>query len=58
MEEVICSVEEMLRSKRKNRGEQGLLADLPVYMIPYAPIRKTEALKNISKGCRESKDQI
>ena len=46
MEEMICSAGDVLRSERKNRKEQGALADLPVYTIPYTQIRKIAAIKN------------
>lgn len=46
MEEVICSAEEVLKSERKNRKRQGVLANQPVYTIPYAQIRKIAAIKN------------
>lgn len=46
MEEVICSAEEVLRSERKNRKAQGVLASQPVYTIPYTQIRKIAAIKN------------
>ncbi len=46
MEEMVCSAEDVLKSERKNRKEQGYLADLPVYTIPYTQIKKIAALKN------------
>lgn len=50
MEEVICSAKEVLRSERKNRKAQGKYADMPVYTIPYAQIRKIAAIKNHKWG--------
>ena len=46
MEEVICSAEEVLRSERRNRKALGVMADLPLYTIPYPQIKKIAALKN------------
>ena len=45
-EEVIYSSSRMFSDERKKREELGMLADLPVYSIPYAQIRKIAALKN------------
>ena len=45
-EEVIYSATEMLRMEKKNRKKLGVLADLPVYSIPYAQVKKIAAIKN------------
>lgn len=45
-EEVIYSSRQMFLSERKNREKLGVLADLPVYSIPYAQIKKIAAIKN------------
>lgn len=45
-EEVIYSTTEMLRMEKKNRKKLGALADLPVYSIPYAQVKKIAAIKN------------
>ena len=45
-EEVIYSATEMLRTEKKNRKKLGALADLPVYSIPYAQVKKIAAIKN------------
>lgn len=45
-EEVIYSATEMLRMEKKNRKKLGALADLPVYSIPYAQVKKIAAIKN------------
>lgn len=46
MEDMICSADEVLRSERRNRKELGVLADLPMYTIPYPQIKKIAAIKN------------
>lgn len=45
-EEVIYSSSQMFAAERKNREALGVLADIPVYSIPYPQIRKIAALKN------------
>lgn len=45
-DEVIYSATEMLRMEKKNRKKLGALADLPVYSIPYAQVKKIAAIKN------------
>lgn len=45
-EEVIYSAEEVLRMEKANRKRLGVLADLPVYSIPYPQIKKIAALKD------------
>ena len=45
-EEVIYSSKQMFSAERKNRDELGMLADTPVYSIPYVHIKKIAALKN------------
>ena len=45
-EEVICSAEEVLKSERRNRRELGVIADLPIYDIPYPQIKKIAAIKD------------
>lgn len=46
MEEVICSAEDVMKSERRNRREQGKIADLPIYTIPYPKIKKIAAIKD------------
>ena len=45
-EETIYSATEMLRMEKANRRKLGVMADLPVYEIPYPQIKKIAALKN------------
>lgn len=45
-EEVRSSCGTVLYSERKNRKELGMLADIPVYSLPYTHIKKIAALKN------------
>ena len=45
-EEVIYSSNKMFSAERKNRALLSVLADMPVYSIPYPQIRKMAALKN------------
>ena len=45
-EEIIYSATEMIRMEKENRRKLGVLADLPVYEIPYPQIRKIAAIKN------------
>ena len=45
-EEVIYSATEMLCMEKANRRKLGMLADLPVYEIPYPQIRKIAAIRN------------
>ena len=45
-EDVIYSSSEMFMMERKNRKALGVLADLPVYSIPYLQIKKIASLKN------------
>lgn len=45
-EEVVYSSREMFAAERKNRDKLGVLADIPVYSIPYPQIRKIAAIKN------------
>lgn len=45
-EETIYSATEMLRMENANRRKLGVMADLPVYEIPYPQIKKIAALKN------------
>ena len=45
-EEVIYSATEMLRMEKRNRKKLGVLADLPVYSIPYAQVKKIAVIKN------------
>ena len=45
-EEVIYSSNQMFSAERKNRDALGMLADMPVYSIPYVHIKKIAALKN------------
>ena len=45
-ENVIYSATKMLKMENVNRRKLGVLADLPVYEIPYPQIKKIAALKN------------
>ena len=45
-EEVIYSSNAMFSMERKNREALGMLADIPVYSIPYPQIKKIASLKN------------
>lgn len=45
-EEVIYSAEEMLRMENASRRRLGKMADMPIYSIPYAQVKKIAALKN------------
>ena len=45
-EDVIYSSSEMLLMEKRNRKALGMLADIPVYSIPYPQIKKIAALKN------------
>ena len=45
-EEIIYSATEMLCMEKANRRKLGVMADLPVYEIPYPQIKKIAALKN------------
>lgn len=45
-EEIIYSSYDMLLMEKRNRERLGELADLPLYSIPYAKVKKIAALKN------------
>ena len=45
-EEVIYSSNKMFSMERKKRENLGVLADMPVYDIPYPKIKKIAAIKN------------
>lgn len=45
-EEVIYSATKMIRMENSNKRKLGVLADMPVYSIPYPQIKKIAALKN------------
>ena len=45
-EEVICSSYEMFVAERKHRKSLGVMADMPVYSLPYIQIKKILALKD------------
>lgn len=45
-EDVIYSSSRILSSERKNKAKLGMLADMPIYSIPYPQIKKIAALKN------------
>ena len=45
-EDVIYSSGELFRMERKNRKALGMLADVPVYSIPYPQIKKIAAIRN------------
>lgn len=54
-EEVIYSSKQMFALERRNRDNLGVLADMPMYSIPYHQIKKTAALKNHIWGCKRGK---
>ena len=45
-EEVIYSATDMIRMEAANRKRLGVLADMPIYSIPYTQIKKIAALKD------------
>jgi len=45
-EEIIYSATDMLRMENANRKRLGVMADTPIYSIPYPQIKKIAALKN------------
>lgn len=45
-EEIIYSAQQMIKMERANQRRLGVLADLPIYDIPYPQIKKIAALKN------------
>ncbi len=45
-EEVICSAGDMFLKESQIRNEQGFLAEMPMYSIPYPQIKKIASLKN------------
>lgn len=45
-EEVIYSSTQMIRAENKNKERLGVLADMPIYSIPYPQIKKIAALRN------------
>lgn len=45
-EEVIYSASDMIAAENRNRERLGVLADMPIYSIPYPQIKKIAALKN------------
>jgi len=45
-EEIIYTATEMLRMENANRKRLGVIADIPIYSIPYPQIKKIAALKN------------
>jgi hypothetical protein len=45
-EDVIYSADQMLRFEAKNRKKLGSMADIPIYSIPYAQVKKKAAIKN------------
>ena len=51
-EEIIYSATEMIRMEKENRRKLAVLADLPVYEIPYPQIRKIAAIKNHIGVCK------
>lgn len=44
--EMIFSATDMIRMENANRNKLGLMADIPIYSIPYPQIKKIAALKN------------
>ena len=45
-EEVIYTATDMIRMEDANRKILGVMADMPIYSIPYPQIKKIAALKN------------
>ena len=45
-EDIIYTSTQMIRMERRNRKKLGIMADIPVYRIPYPQIKKIAALKN------------
>ncbi|MBQ7424586.1 MAG: ISLre2 family transposase [Prevotella sp.] len=45
-EEVVYSATQMISMENRNKERLGVLADMPVYSIPYPQIKKIAALKN------------
>ena len=45
-EEVIYTATDMIRMENANRKRLGVMADMPIYSIPYPQIKKIAALKN------------
>ena len=45
-EDVIYSSKKIFSMEKRNREALGVLADLPIYRIPYPQIRKIASLKN------------
>lgn len=45
-EEIRTSCGTVLYSERKNRKELGIMADIPIYSLPYTQVRKIASLKN------------
>ena len=45
-EEVIYSASDVIAAESRHRERLGVLADVPIYSIPYPQIKKIAALKN------------
>lgn len=45
-EDIIYTASDMLRMERKNKERLGVLADMPIYSIPYPQIKKMASIKN------------
>ena len=45
-EDIIYTASDMLRMERKNKERLGVLADMPIYSIPYPQIKKIASIKN------------
>lgn len=45
-EEVIYSSSKMFLAEKRNKQELGILADMPIYSIPYRQVKKIATLKN------------
>lgn len=45
-EEVIYNASQMIHMEKQNRKKLGIMADTPIYSIPYPQIKKIAALKN------------
>lgn len=57
-EEIIYSATEMMRMEKANKRKLGVLADLPMYDIPYPQVKKIAALKNHIWGFKKNKKVI
>lgn len=45
-EEAVYSAAQMISAENGNKEQLGVLADMPVYSIPYPQVKKIAALRN------------